>query len=98
MSENQTKPAPPDWRTDTLKCWQRLPNKAFFFALLAVWAVLFQFWGNSILGYVHTPSLFEWLYNFYNVGGEQNEKCDFDPADLDLHATCALHTRLGDGR
>jgi exosortase len=73
MSENQTKTASPGWRTDTLGCWQRLPNRAFFFALLAAWAVLFQFWGNSILGYVHTPSLFEWLYNFYNVGGEQND-------------------------
>jgi len=73
MDEKPTKAASPDWRTDTLACWQRLPNKAFFFALLAAWAVLFQFWGNSILGYVHTPSLFEWLYNFYNVGGEQND-------------------------
>ncbi len=35
--------------------------------------LLFQFWGNSILGYVHTPSLFQWLYNLYNVGGEEND-------------------------
>lgn len=69
MNEIQTKAAPPDWRTDTMECWQRLPNKAFFFVLLAAWALLFQFWGNSILGYVHTPSLFAWLYNIYNAGG-----------------------------
>jgi exosortase len=69
MNEAQTKAAPPDWRTDTVECWHRLPNKAFFFALLAAWALLFQFLGNSILGYVHTSSLFAWLYNIYNVGG-----------------------------
>ena len=73
MNEAKTKTAAPDWRTDTLECWQRLPNKAFFFALLAAWAVLFQFWGNSILGYVHTASLFAWLYDIYNVGGETND-------------------------
>jgi exosortase len=69
MNGNETKTMPPDWRTDTMECWQRLPNKAFFFALLAAWALLFQFWGNSILGYVHTSSLFAWLYSIYNVGG-----------------------------
>ncbi len=41
----------------------------FFFTLLAAWLLLFQFWGNSILGYVHTSSLFGWLYNLYNIGG-----------------------------
>lgn len=53
------------WR-DTADCWQRLPNKAFFFVLLAAWLALFQFLGNSILGYVHTPSLFLWMYHAYN--------------------------------
>jgi hypothetical protein len=43
-------------------------TRPFFFALLAVWLLLFQFWGNSILGYVHTPSLFGWLYYVYNIG------------------------------
>ena len=28
---------------DTTNCWQRLPNKAFFFVLLAAWLALFQF-------------------------------------------------------
>ena len=62
MNEVQTKAAPPDWRADTMDCWQRLPNKAFFFTLLAAWGLLFQFWGNSILSYVHTSSLFAWLH------------------------------------
>jgi len=70
MNGNQTKAAPTDWRADTIECWQRLPNKVFFFTLLAAWALLFQFLGNSILGYVHSPSLFEWLYNGYNLPGE----------------------------
>jgi exosortase len=73
MNKDQTKAAPPDWRTDTMECWQRLPNKIFFFTLLAAWGLLFQFWGNSILGYIHTPSLLAWLYNAYNLGGEAGE-------------------------
>jgi exosortase len=73
MNETQTKAAPTDWRKDTLECWQRLPNKAFFFTLLAAWLLLFQYWGNAILGYVHTSSMFAWLYDAYTVGGEQND-------------------------
>ena len=73
MNENQTKPTPPDWRTDTIECWRRLPNKTFFFALLAAWALLFQFWGNSIFSFVRSPSLFAWLHYLYTVGGEQND-------------------------
>ena len=65
MNGNQTKPMPGRW-TDTIECWHRLPNKAFFFALLAAWALLFQFLGNSILGYVHTSSLFAWMINQYD--------------------------------
>jgi exosortase len=73
MNETQTKAVPTDWRKDTLECWQRLPNKAFFFTLLTAWLLLFQFWGNAILGYVHTSSMFAWLYDAYTVGGEQND-------------------------
>jgi len=53
------------WR-DAADCWQRLPNKTFFLVLLAAWLALFQLLGNSILGYVHTPSLFSWMYEAYN--------------------------------
>jgi len=52
---------------DTVDCWRRLPNKTFFFVLLAAWLALFQFWGNSILGYIHTPSLFSWMSDVYNA-------------------------------
>lgn len=51
---------------DTVECWHRLPNKALFFGLLAAWLALFQFYGNSILGYIHSPSLFRILYSAYN--------------------------------
>ena len=73
MDKDQIKAPPPDWRTDTIECWQRLPNKAFFFTLLAAWVLLFQFLGNSILGYIHTPSLFGWLYNLYNLDIADND-------------------------
>ena len=81
MNGNQTKPAPADWRADTADCWRRLPNKSIFFTLLAAWALLFQFFGNSILGYVHTPSLFEWLFNLYNLGNDENDNsyCNIIP-------------------
>ena len=80
MNSHQTKTAPPDWRADTRACWQRLPNKVFFFTLLAAWALLFQFWGNSILGYVHTSSLFAWLNEAYNgPGAEDAGHGDFIP-------------------
>jgi exosortase len=66
MNGNQSIKTFGDFWQDTVDCWQRLPNKAFFFVLLAVWLALFQFLGNSILGYVHTPSLFSWMYEAYN--------------------------------
>lgn len=66
---------------DTAECWRRLPNKLFFFALLAAWLMLFQFCGNSILGYVHTSSIFSWLYEIYNTSGsaEDSGHGDFIP-------------------
>jgi exosortase len=71
--ENQTKAAKVDWWADTKECWQQLPNKALFFSLLAAWGLLFHFWGNSILGYVHTPSLFAWLFDLYNLDIAEND-------------------------
>lgn len=56
-----------EFQNELILLWQRLPNKAFFFTLLAAWLVLFQWRGNSILGYIHTPSLFSWMYEAYNT-------------------------------
>ncbi len=47
--------------------WYALPNKFFFFALAAAWVALFVFFGNSTLGYVHSPSLFAWLMDSYTA-------------------------------
>src|SRR5689334_5257053 len=55
-----------EFRIEFLKCWHRLPNKGFFFVLLAAWLVLFQLIGNSTLGYVRTTSLLGWMWNAYN--------------------------------
>ena len=63
----------PGFWPDAVACWQRLPNKLFFFGLLAAWLGLFQFLGNSLLGYVHSPSLFAWLENSYLPGGQSSD-------------------------
>jgi exosortase len=60
---------PLDWRVDVVDCWRRLPNKAFFFMLLAAWLVLFSFLGNSTFGYSHSSSLFGWMFTAYNSQG-----------------------------
>jgi len=74
MNGNQNSPPPLDFWQDTVDCWRRLPNKGFFFALLAGWLALFQFLGNSILGYIHTPSLFLWMHEAYrSSGGSAND-------------------------
>lgn len=70
MNGNQSINSFGDFWQDTVECWQRLPNKAFFFCLLIAWLALFQFLGNSILGYIHTPSLFSWMYTAYEVKGD----------------------------
>lgn len=58
-----------EFRLEFLDCWRRLPNKSAFLALLAAWLVLFQFLGNSTLGYVRTPSLFGYMYDAFSAGG-----------------------------
>ena len=66
MNGNQNDSPPLNYWQDTVECWRRLPNKFFFFWMLAAWLALFQFLGNSIMGYVHTSSLFSWMYDAYN--------------------------------
>ena len=61
-----------EFRLAFLDCWRRLPNKPFFFILLAAWLVLFQFLGNATLGYIHSqnPSLFRWMLDAYDPEGK----------------------------
>jgi exosortase len=54
-----------DFRIEFLECWRRMPNKGFFLVLLLAWLALFQFLGNSTLGYIHTPSLLSWMNATY---------------------------------
>jgi exosortase len=71
---NTTRAARPDAWRDFSDCWRQLPNKGFFFALLAAWLALFQFLGNSTLGYFHTPSLFRYMwgaYSFADFSGDE---------------------------
>jgi exosortase len=76
MNGNEPTKTSGDFWQDTVECWKRLPNKAFFFVLLAAWLALFHFLGNSILGYVHTPSLFSWMYQAYNAQGDSGDDSD----------------------
>ena len=47
--------------------------------LLAAWLALFQFLGNAILGYVHTPSLFSWMLGQYNNPNADDGHGNFIP-------------------
>ena len=59
-----------DFRLDFVDCWQRLPNKGFFFILLVAWLALFQFLGNSTLGYIKTSSLLSWMHATYQPSAD----------------------------
>lgn len=61
-----------DFRIEFLECCQQLPNKGFLLVLLAAWLALFQFFGNSTLGYVSTHSLFYWMYDAFTAGGRSD--------------------------
>jgi exosortase len=63
----------PGWQAEFADCWRRLPNKTFFFTLLVAWLALFQFLGNSVLGYIHSSSLLEWMFNAYSSQGASGD-------------------------
>ena len=54
-----------EFRIEFLEVWNGLPNKGFFVVLLVAWLAIFQFLGNSTLGFVHSPSLLKWMYEVY---------------------------------
>ncbi len=47
--------------------------KDFSFSLLAAWLTLFQFLGNSVFGYIYSPSLLVWMLNAYGSGDVSND-------------------------
>jgi len=55
-----------EFRIEFWECWRRLPSKGFVLVLAIAWLALFQFVGNSTLGYVRTHSLLSWMYYAYN--------------------------------
>jgi len=60
-----------EFRIAFLDSWQKLPNKGFFFILLIAWLALFQFLGNTTLGYIRSesPSLYSWMLDAYDPSG-----------------------------
>jgi len=55
-----------EFRLEFLDCWRQLPNKGFFFILLAAWLGLFQAVGNSTHGFIHSQSLLVWMWGAYH--------------------------------
>ncbi len=65
QSVEATEEAPP-FQEEFLDCWRRVPDKALFFGLAIPWLILFHFLGNANLGYVSSPSLYEWMSSIYS--------------------------------
>jgi exosortase len=65
--ENVPKPSATTGFADELRLFGRtIPHKSLFLILLAAWAALFHFFGNSTFSYVRSPSLFAWLKNIFD--------------------------------
>jgi exosortase len=67
-----------EFRINFWESWPQLPNKGFFFLLLAAWLALFFFLGNATVGYIHSrsPSLYRWMLDAYHPGGNYAESED----------------------
>src|SRR6266404_2804482 len=53
--------------------WDKWPAKPLWFCLFVAWLALFQFQGNSTLGYIETRSLFAWMnYCYKNQADDQH--------------------------
>jgi hypothetical protein len=67
MNNALTDKAPVPLGEELKSVWNQLPNKGFFFVLLAAWLALFQFLGNSVFGYLDTHSLLYAMWKDYTV-------------------------------
>ena len=56
------------------RVWASLPARGPVLGLLGAWVALFQFLGNSTLGYVNTPSLYGWWWWVVSVGARDEAK------------------------
>src|SRR5207248_11414617 len=69
-AENKIRPgltAVEEFRDEAAAFWRQMPDKGIFFALLAAWLAFFHFVGNSVFGYIDTPSLLRWMYHIYST-------------------------------
>lgn len=65
--EKTDAPAHPSFSEELRQVWNALPEKGFFFGLLGVWVIVFQFFGNSQFNFTDGPSLFEWLWGAWHT-------------------------------
>ena len=56
----------PSFQEEFLDFWRRTPDKALFLGLAIPWLALFHFLGNATLGYIASPSLYEWMSSIYS--------------------------------
>jgi exosortase len=59
------------WSAKSWAIWLQVPNRWQLAVFLVVWVALFQFLGNSTLGYVDSRSLFGWWLWVYTRGAAQ---------------------------
>ena len=57
--------SPPPFQEEFLGYWRKVPDKGLFLGLAVPWLLLFQFLGNSTLGYGASASLYEWMASIY---------------------------------
>ena len=64
MSADSSSPGPTAAArpVDFATFWRAMPNAGLLLCWVVAWSVLFEFWGNSTLGYINTPSLFRWWW------------------------------------
>ena len=67
MADENGKEATDTSLMEEVQCfWNSLPDKSVFGVLLLLWIALFHFLGNSTLGYIASPSLFDWMGYAYD--------------------------------
>src|SRR5688500_20083083 len=54
-----------EFRREVPSVWKSMPFKGVSVSLLTAWVLLFEFLGNSTLGYIDTHSLFAWTFYSY---------------------------------
>jgi exosortase len=54
------------FRDELVWYWQKWPAKPLWLTLFVAWVLIFQFLGNSTLGYIETRSLFGWMNYSYS--------------------------------